>query len=406
MNNDGLLMLLWLLAGLGAGNPKAHALIKSFGSLSAVYNASSKELEKHQRLTSEELARLERGRSLVEARQVIGFCLQNGVKILTVFDKVYPQKLLNITPCPLALFYRGTLFDFDDELCITIVGTRNMSQEGAKAARQMARDLAASGAVIVSGLARGIDSMAHIGALEAGGRTAAVIGNGIDVVYPPENRRLYSEIAERGLIMTEYLPGTPPYPHHFRVRNRLLSALSNGVLVAESGSRGGSLITVNWALEHGKDIFAMPGDVSRPQSEGTNALIKQGAKLVTRPSDVLEEYIYTHGHKIKPGTVKNAPPPRRRATVRRRDFAAEVASEPASYRTKTSEPAPSGDTGIVLSENEQKLLLACGPEPLDAGALAARSGVALAEALLALTKLELAGLVIQLPGGGYKSASL
>lgn len=403
MNNDGLERLLWLLSGLGAGNPKAHALIRSFGSLAALHEASSKEIGQSQRLSEQEIVRLEQGRSLSEAKRIIEFCLQKGVRILTAFDKVYPKKLQNITPCPLALFYRGRLLDFDNELCITVVGTRSMTQEGANAARSIAYGLSKAGAVVISGLARGIDTMAHTGALEAKGKTAAVLGCGIDVVYPPENRGLYADIAERGLLMTEFLPGTPPYPHHFQIRNRLLSALSNGVLVAESGKRGGSLITVRWALEHGKDIFALPGDVNRPQSEGTNALIKQGAKLVTQPMDILEEYLYTHTHKIKPTGPHRPPasPAKRRVTVRRRDFAAEAASEPVRYRTRADKPPAGPDRELALDKGEQMLLLACGGQPLDAGTLAAETGIPLAETLLALTKLELAGLVRQLPGGGY-----
>lgn len=402
MNYDGLEKLLWVVSAFGAGNPKAHALIREFGSLDALYNAPIKEISKKHNLADKEMVLLEKGRNLSKSKEIIEGCLKNNIKILTAFDKAYPKKLRNISPCPLVLFYKGRLFDFDSELCITVVGTRNMTEEGANTTRDIASGLAKSGALVISGLARGIDTAAHKGAIEVKGKTAAVLGCGIDVIYPPENKELFYRISENGLLISEFLPGLPPYPHHFQIRNRLLSALSNGVLVAESGKRGGSLITVRWALEQGKDIFALPGDISSPQSEGTNALIKQGAKLVTSPMDILEEYLYTHKHKIKPVSegFRKPSPVKRRPPVRRRDYADEAASPSVRYNTR-EDSKDAGFDEIVLNKEEQLVFLECKNNPVDSALISAKTGIPLPKTLLILTKLELSGLISQQPGGVY-----
>ena len=172
---------------------------------------------------------------------------------------------------------------------ISIVGSRNPTRYGRQIAEKIAFELASAGVTIISGLARGIDTMAHLGALRAKGNTIAVMGSGIDVIYPPENKKIFSDIEMHGTIISEYPPGTRPLPGNFPARNRIISGLSNGVLVVEAGSKSGALITVDFALEQGREVYAVPGNIDSSQSMGTNNILKQGAKLVTTAEDILED---------------------------------------------------------------------------------------------------------------------
>lgn len=211
-----------------------------------------------------------------------------GASVMTSRDPAYPRLLAAISHPPPILTVRGTLQPGDQQ-ALAVVGLRRASAYGLRLAEKMSRDLAACGLTIVSGLARGIDTAAHRGALAAGGRTLAVMGSGLDICYPPENKKLYDEIARQGAILSEFPPGTPPLPTHFPRRNRIISGLSLGTLVVEAAERSGSLITARCALEQGREVFAIPGNVGSPPSEGTNRLIQAGAKLVREIPDILEE---------------------------------------------------------------------------------------------------------------------
>jgi DNA processing protein len=208
--------------------------------------------------------------------------------VVTVNDDAYPQMLKEIHDPPLALHVRGDV-SLLARPAIAIVGSRRASPYGVNAATQLARQIASAGVVIVSGLARGIDAAAHTATLDAGGQTIAVLGTGIDVVYPSTNKRLFERIAREGLIVSEFPPGTPPKPEHFPIRNRVISGLSRGTVIVEATSRSGSLITARMAAEQGRDVFAVPGSIFSPGSEGTHRLIQYGAKLVHDVNDVLEE---------------------------------------------------------------------------------------------------------------------
>ena len=207
--------------------------------------------------------------------------------VLQPADPAYP-KLLGAIPSPPALHVRGTLLA-EDALAVAIVGARRATPYGAEAAGRLAADLAARGVTIVSGLARGIDTAAHRGALEAGGRTIAVLGCGIDVVYPRENRALLGEVERRGAVVSQFAPGTLPLPGHFPARNRTLAGLALGVVVVEAGERSGALITARLAAELGREVFAIPGRISSEVSRGPHRLIQDGAKLVQDWTDVVQE---------------------------------------------------------------------------------------------------------------------
>lgn len=220
--------------------------------------------------------------------ELFSVCEAKNIHLCTLDDAEYPDILKEIFSPPVVLYYRGTLLP--DALRVAMVGARRMSPYGEALAMDFGRKLAAAGLTVVSGAARGIDTCSHRGALAAGGRTVAVLGCGIDVAYPRENRRLLAEIAERGAVISEYGPGTAPLPAFFPARNRIISGLAQGTLVVEAARRSGSLITAEQALGEGRDIYAIPGSVCSPMSEGCHHLIQAGAKLVIRAEDILEDY--------------------------------------------------------------------------------------------------------------------
>ncbi|KAB2855252.1 MAG: DNA-protecting protein DprA, partial [Anaerolineae bacterium] len=210
--------------------------------------------------------------------------------ICTLDDDEYPTLLREVPDGPPLLYIRGRIFP-EDDLALAMVGTRKASTYGLEIARRIATAMAHAGVTVISGLARGLDTVSHESALAAGGRTIAVMGNGIDQLYPSENRALATKIVEEGLgaIVTEYPPGTPPLAENFPARNRIISGLSLGVLIVEAPKSSGALLTAQAALDQGREVFAIPGNITSPNSEGTNSLIQDGAKLVMRPEDILEE---------------------------------------------------------------------------------------------------------------------
>jgi DNA processing protein len=226
-------------------------------------------------------------------------------------DADYPAPLAVLTPAP-RLWTRGTLVA-DDALAIAIVGARRASAYGVEVAERLAGDLAARGVTIVSGFARGVDTAAHRGALAAGGRTIAVLGAGIDVLYPPENAALAREIVASGALLSQFPPGTPPLPHNFPTRNRTLAALVLGVVVVEAAERSGSLITAGFAGDLGREVFAVPGKITSPTSAGTHRLLRDGATLVERWSDVVQELPEPWRRRVRAAAVSSmglaGPPP-------------------------------------------------------------------------------------------------
>ncbi len=229
-------------------------------------------------------------KSLNNANKVISKIQNMGGYILTLDDDNYPSLLRNIYDPPVVLYLLGQRFDWDNLLTITVVGTREYNKYGRIVTYDIAKELAEAGAVVVSGMAYGIDSIANRAALDGGGKTVAVLGSGLDVIYPPSNRNLYWDIAKNGVVMTEFPPGTRPLKHNFPIRNRIMAGLSYGVLVTQAPEKSGALITVSQALESGRDVYAVPADITMPESEGTNELLTAGAKAVVDASDILSEY--------------------------------------------------------------------------------------------------------------------
>lgn len=214
---------------------------------------------------------------------------EKNIQILTIKDEDYPYLLKQIYDSPSVIYIMGNKKILSQN-GIAIVGSRNCSLYGQKIAKYLSYQLAKKGIHIISGLARGIDTFSHIGTLQAKGKTIAVLGSGLDVIYPPENAKLAEKIVESGgCLVSEYIVGTKPLGEHFPARNRIISGLASGVVVVEASEKSGSLITVDFALEQGKNVYAVPGNINSPNSLGTNALIKQGAKIVTSIEDILED---------------------------------------------------------------------------------------------------------------------
>jgi len=212
----------------------------------------------------------------------------NKIKILHLQDKDYPENLKHIYQPPSTIYVRGELLP-EDSIAVAIVGSRRATYYGLKNAQELGCKLASCGVTVVSGLARGIDTAAHKGALAAGGRTIAVLGSGLDVIYPPENKQLAEDITKSGAVISEFAPNTRPTRYNFPKRNRIISGLTLGVVIVEADKRSGSLITANFALGQGREVFALPGKIDSATSCGTHDLIKQGAKLVGSVEDIIEE---------------------------------------------------------------------------------------------------------------------
>ena len=289
----------WLSLACGAGATVSLKLLNEFGSAEDIYSATKEDLlgaykfvnNGHvlDRLLDKDLGRTEK---------ILEYCAKNNVSILTCDSSLYPKRLKSTRSYPVVLYYKGKLIDIDDNLCITMVGTRNMSRYGKITAYELGRELAMCGAVVVSGMAKGIDAAAQKGCLFENGFTIAVLGCGIDIVYPEENKLLMDKIIEKGLVITEYPPHTEPSGKNFPIRNRIMTGLSQAVLIVEADNRSGALITARLALAEGRGVYAVPGNIDSEKSRGTNMLIKNGAEMVTSGYDILSDYEHIYSHRI------------------------------------------------------------------------------------------------------------
>jgi DNA processing protein len=272
---------------LGIGPARLRALLDCFGDIEKAWLAQASELQQAG-LDRRTLANLLATRHSLDLDHELARIRQAGVRVLTWESPDFPASLHHIPDPPPVLYILGELLP-EDDWAVAMVGTRSASVYGKEVARRLASDLAANGVTVVSGLALGIDTVAHQAALDAGGRTLAVLGSGVDVIYPAPNRRLARAIMERGALVSEYALGTQPERNNFPPRNRIISGLAQGVVVVEASVRSGALITAEFALEQGRDVFAVPGNIFQRSCEGTNRLIRDGAIPVLAVGDVLEE---------------------------------------------------------------------------------------------------------------------
>jgi len=273
-----------LIKGIGA--VRLQALIQHFGDLEAAWKADPAELAEAG-LGQKVIERILEAREKVDLEKLCEKIASQGIQVLTWQDEMYPARLKEIDQPPPVLYVRGD-YQPDDLFAVALVGTRRVTAYGRQIAEETASFLAANGITVVSGLARGVDAVAHQAALQAGGRTIAVLGSGVDRIYPPEHRRLAEQIQERGAIISDYAPGTPPDASNFPPRNRIISGLSLAVVVIEAGETSGALITAQFAAEQGREVFAVPGSILAPQSKGTNKLIQQGAQPLLNAGDLMQ----------------------------------------------------------------------------------------------------------------------
>lgn len=268
------------------GPARLRRLLDEFGSLERAWHADARALRRC--LEERALTELQTTRNTLDLTTVMGNFERTGVRIAVPTDDRYPALLGEIPAPPPVLYYRGELLE-TDRLAVAVVGTRRLTPYGREMTARIAGDLARHGVTIVSGLARGVDGIAHQAALDAGGRTIAVLGSGIDRVYPPEHRNLAQRISEQGAVLSDYLPDTPPDGVNFPPRNRIISGLSLGVVVIEAPDRSGALITVDFAADQGREVFAVPGPANAANSSGCNRLIREGSRLVRTADDILED---------------------------------------------------------------------------------------------------------------------
>ena len=382
---------LWLTELPGLTNQTRLALLRHFPTPEDVYYADPAEVLLTEGITREQAELLE-DKDCAAAEKVLADCGELGLHIVTISDAAYPNRLRNIFDPPCLLYVRGRLPAFDDEAAVAVVGTRDCTPYGVSCAEKLGFGLAAGGALVVSGLARGIDSAALRGALRGGGTVTAVLGNGLDVVYPRENRYLYEDIAASGALLSEYPPGTPPEGRHFPVRNRIMSGLSLATLVVEAPERSGALITAGTALEQGRDVFAVPGPIDAPASVGCNRLIRDGAGLVTDAWDILAAYAPRFPERLHREGAREEPA---------------VLGYQARQRTEPKEVPPSlslSNNDLSLTDDQIRLLRTLTEEPMLVDDLIEETEIPTRRVLSALTVLEIEHLVTQHPGKRYTRA--
>lgn len=338
------------------GNVTFLRLLAHFGTPEKALRASARELSRVKGVSGGAAAAISSHDYRSHAEAECDKVARSGAAVVDILSRRYPRLLMEIPDPPPYIYLLGRLEG--SETAVAIVGSRRASQYGLCTATRLARDLAAQRVTVVSGMARGIDTAAHWGALKGGGRSIAVLGCGIDVVYPPENGALHQALREGGAIISEFPMGTPPLAENFPRRNRIISALSRGVVVVEAGEGSGSLITARYALEQGRDVFAVPGNVNQSGSRGGNGLIKEGAKLVEGVEDILEEL----------GIEPLAPVP---------------APQPPSFP-------------LTPQEAELYALLCQGALQIDD--IIVQSALTAGEVSATLLRLELKGAIVQLPG--------
>jgi len=270
------------------GPKRFHKLMEYFGSAENAWSVKSEEISRVLNLSNKISSRISEEKNNITPEQELDLLAKYKANVLTIKDDLYPENLKTIHDPPPVLYFKGNIIK-QDKNSISLVGSRKATYYGKMVAENLSKDLALAGLTIISGMARGIDTAAHKGALSVNGRTFAVLGCGIDLIYPPENRRLAKEIEESGALITEFSFSTLPERQNFPRRNRIISGLSLGTVVVEAGEKSGALITADFALEQGREVFAVPGNITSSLSNGTHNLIKQGAKLVNNYRDILEE---------------------------------------------------------------------------------------------------------------------
>lgn len=401
---------LWLTTRKGLDAQGALAVLDHFSTPERVYYADEEEYDQLELRPSQREGL--KDKELDRAEQILADCQRLGLRIMTVQDADYPQRLRQLADPPLVLYVRGRSFHFDEEAAVAVVGTRRPTVYGESCAARFGMELAAGGALVISGMAEGLDSCAIRGALKAGGPVVSVLAGGVDVPFPPRNRYLMEDVAAVGALISEYPPGTPHMGYHFPRRNRILSGLALGVLAVECRPFGGTMSTVNHALEQDRDVFAIPGALDAPMSEGTNLLIQQGAKLVTGGRDILEEYWDRFPEKLS----RARPLSPETAKERLRDAGQERERQTGPAR-KAAEPAPEPEKPqrervareeqkTRFTDDELAILSALDDKSRTADELVELTQIPARRVLSALTMLQVQSAVEEKPGRRFSALVL
>ncbi len=406
---------IWFAHHPGLNDRVKAALLRHFQDPEELYFADSGVLDSIENLSREGKEALQE-KSLARAEEILAACHREKLHVLTYRDAAYPAALKNIPDPPMVLYYKGQLPDFDGGPVIGVVGTRKASAYGLTTAKRMGYQIARCGGIVVSGMAFGIDAMAMNGALTAGGKAVGILGCGADMVYPLSNRGLFVDTEKYGCIISEFPPGTPPMKQNFPKRNRIISGVSNGVLVVEAPEVSGALITARQAAEQGRDVFAVPGNIDQPSFVGSNRLLRDGAIMVSSGWDVLSEYEALYPGKLTKdmGKAQLTLTGEEAAAAETGNSSLKVAQKPALPKKKKDlkkdfqkkgidkEPSPAysdvNNRTPKLNPEEQSVVdaLKSGERLVDD--VIAETGLTTGKMLAALTMLELKGVIRRLPG--------
>ena len=398
---------LWLTTRKGLGPAGAVAALDHFSTPERVYYGEKEDYDSLPLppFVKESLM----DKSMDEPNRILGECDRLSLRVMTLQDADYPQRLRQLAVPPVMLYIRGRTFHFDEEAAIGMVGMRKCSAAGRKRAERLAMELTASGALVVSGIAEGIDSSAVTGALKAGGPVVSMLAGGVDRVFPKESRYLYEDVAAAGALISEYPPGTPHKGEHFNPRNRILSGLCLGVLAVECEPQGGTMLTVNHALDQGREVYAVPVGLDERCARGTNRLIHEGkARLVERAADILEDYVDLYPAKLAsiaplpPGVAEarlGAGVDRPQALPVQKKGSTEEKKEPAPER----ELIPRAQQKSRFTDDELAILSAAAKKALAADELVEKTQIPAKRVLSALTMLQVEGSIEEQPGRRFRA---
>lgn len=411
---------IWLASRLGAASPYLNTLLEKYASPKNIFEAEPSEILSLEKIPDSVKMRLN-DRSLDRAERILEQCRVKGIGVMTYGDPRYPAILKTIDKPPAVLYFKGMPIDFDRRLCVSIVGTRKMSDYGRDMAYRFAYDLSSAGVNVISGMALGVDGMSAAGALDAQAHTTVVLGGGVDVVYPSVHRRLYDSILKNGLILSEYPPGAEPDRSHFPQRNRIISGLSRCTLVVESAEKGGALITAEYAVKQGRPVFAIPGALDMPYSVGTNSLIKSGAKMATSALDIIGAFEAASFSDLDSNAIGAMEYDAKRAAKRygvasKKDDTHKVRLgkidkddieefEPAAMLGQEKEQREEQSRFVDMSPGE-KAIYDTIPEEGEASLelIVSASGQTLQDVTMHVLSLGIKGAIIELPGGRYRRA--
>lgn len=394
-----LLYWIWFAQLSGISLWQKRNLLQHFSDAEEIYYTDRREISAIDTVTEEILVALE-NRDLHEAEEILSLCKAKDIRILPYGSWAYPQRLKNISDPPVVLYYKGILPDWDSQPFIGVVGTRKATAYGLQAAYQMGNQISASGGMVISGGAYGVDTKAMHGALEAERAVVCVLGCGADVIYPRTNRRLFSQVVQTGCLISEYPPGEPPLAWHFPRRNRIISGISHGIVVVEAPEKSGALNTAHHALEQGRDVYAVPANIGVAAGSGSNALLQQGAVAIVTGWDAVKNYAH-----LFPDRVHE---PERISGLRREIPQTKVAQKPVIPENVQKKAIDNwekcpysviNDSKPDLTDEEQAVLALLSRNPEHSDAVAARSNLPEAKVQSILTKLTLKGLAAHHPGG-------